>query len=372
MKERNRLDNCGICVISLWYSPGHYEHIKALLCLINAAGYDSVAYLDSRYEKLARDDINIVYANQRPLPKANYYIVYNTSTKDCAVYNHAKRSGWRAKWLYVYHEPFKGYFETIEHFAVEEKNARDAAKTIIRHQYTRGMLKRSDMILLPSASAVGEYQKRSSRYNKAYSEFPLVLCDEADIDTGGRRQFFSFIATASKDKGFEAFLSFVEYASERDESLMFQIVTRSNISKYLVGNIATLIGSGKMLVTHGRDLEEDEIREAFLRSRCTWFAYNRSNQSGAVCKAMMYGSPVIYTPVGSFAEFLGSGCGEMVQDNRDAEEIYNALLAIEQSEAAYVAAARRVFVNSFSCSSRVGSLLRILKLVDSSSGTTRR
>ena len=341
-----------ICIISLWFSPGHLDHIDALCRMFCDLGHEAFAYLDPAYREFVSDDIKVIYSDSNELPKADLFLVWNVSPKDWRLVANQKKAHPLSKWVFTCHEPYLGLVETIRSFAPFYRNCPLILKVYIRHHvFTKPLLTASDMIMLASDVALERIGSSDPRLVSKCVVLPLPFTDHYSNNDGStKRDCFSFIATAAPDKAFDKFLGFVTFAAKRDLSMRFQIVTRSKIRKMLTPELLDLEAEGRLLVMEGRDLKGSEIDAAFARSDCSWFAYNASTQSGAVCKALMFGSPVIYTNVGSFADFLDPSCGICINSNSDELEIYEAYQTIRGEAEYFHHGARRCYLRQFDTS----------------------
>lgn len=337
-----------VCVISQWFSPGHTDHIVALCRMFVHLGYEATAFLNSEYRDYVTDDMQIFYSDEQELPLADLYLIWNISPKDWRSIRASRKTGSSSKWVFTYHEPYLGVIGTIKSYGFNEKNWPYTFKALVRQLFTRPVLGASDLILFASEKASEQCRLSNPEFAGKGVVLPLPFPDYfLDEDTAGPREYFSFVATASPDKAFKNFLNFVIYASEHDDSIKFQVVTRTDISEMLTPDLRELEGNGRLRIEHGRDLSTNEINAAFKRSNCCWFAYNRSNQSGALCKALMFGVPVLYTNVGSFPDYLDATCGVCVESNIDNAEIYKGYQRILENADSYRKAARERYLTQF-------------------------
>ncbi len=336
-----------ICLISLWYSPGHLDHLYAIASMFEGLGYTTFIYLNGRYRDMGDSAYKAVYQDEAALPNADLYLIWNTSTEDWRLLRKYKRALPASKWAFVYHEPYKGLARTVERFGLEENNWRDVLKTVVRHMFTKPLLTNVDLLVFPSQTAFDEYSSRCPSMVGKCTVLPLPYLDKCPSFTEYSRDFFSFIATASPDKAFDRYLRFIEKAASGCKDIKFQIVTRSPVRQLLSPVLIELERDSRLVIKEGRDLDSSEIDEAFMSSFCCWFAYNRSNQSGALCKSLMFGTPVIYTNVGSFPSVVGTDCGALVESNEDCNEILAAVQAIRSDFDRFSASARRRYLELF-------------------------
>lgn len=204
------------------------------------------------------------------------------------------------------------------------------------------------MILLPSNKAVDYYEKICVKYNKHYSLFPLVFTDEANNAINpNEKKYFSFISTVQNSKNFTMFLDYIKFKAKISSDSMFQIATRTDCSEYIDAELKALIKKKRLIINHAHSLSNTEINQAYARSNCTWMLYNRSTQSGVLCKSFMFGTPVIASNIGSFSEVVNSDNGIILPESYTLEDIDRAYENIKNNFDHLCNGARQTFVSHF-------------------------
>lgn len=279
--------------------------------------------------------------------KADMLLIYNMSTRDSKYISDLRQANPKLKVMFVYHEPWFGFKSWLKDLITKRESIIDSIKTFGRYYFVKPILKKSDLILLPSKKAEEYYQKICIRYNQNYTLFPLIFTDEAENFSTEKKEYFSFISTASNSKNFNKFIEYIKYRSKIDTETKFQIATRTDITTYLDDTLQVLIKSGRLIVNHGHALSNAEINHAYAISNCTWMLYNRSTQSGVLCKSFMFCSPVIASNIGSFREFVNDSNGIILSNGYSMSDIDGAYNKIIANLFEYSDGARNTFLDSF-------------------------
>lgn len=337
-------------IMSAKYAPGHFSHMIAYSKLFESVGYKPVMLIDKQYKNLKKEYTEYKYETFDNIYsiKANVLLIYNMSIFDSRYIKILKKKNPNIKILFVYHEPWFGFKKWITDLLKRNESIKDSIKTLGRFFFVQGILRNADKILLPSNKAVEYYKKMCIKYNKNYFLFPLVFTDESEesIELTDKK-YFSFISTVQNSKNFELFIKYIKYKAKKDSKIRFQIVTRSDISAHLDDELKILIKKGVLLVNYGHDLTNAEINHAYKISNCTWMLYNRSTQSGVLCKAMMFGSPVIASDIGSFREVVDGNNGLILSDKYSLEDIEKSHETILRDLESYSKNSRKTFLNKF-------------------------
>lgn len=357
-----------ITIASLKFSPGHYSLIKGFLGLFTQKGYRVTLILDSRYKAFVQHDNecnDVVYYGhaQDEYPKHVFaHVIVNMSTRDNRYINSLKKESPELKVLFMYHEPFRGYAETISKMISGDRNLKHSAIIIARHLFSKTLLKKSSIVMLPSENAKKEYEKNDIVYNEVYEVFPLVYVDErTEHHASLKKEYFSFIATAIKSKGFPEYLAFIKWVANKDKTMKFQIITKTDISEQIDEQIQALVSAGRLIIKQGQSHTDETMHEAYARSCCTWFGYNSLTQSGVLCKSFMLGSPGIATELGGFEEYITGENSLFISSNKDCEEIYSAYKEIQKRLPAFEVSARETFLSRFLYSNMLDKTEEILK-----------
>ena len=344
-----------VLIASLKFSPGHSSHLMAYQTMFSDMGYSAELLLDCGYQSFIErdflDDCVFVDGKNASLEyrgEADLVVIYNLSPWDASLIHAIRSRNSRAKVAIVYHEPYRGLSETLGSFAKGDRGLKHVVSILGRHAVSRSVLKQCDQVWLPSQNAVDEYVRVDARINPSYYYFPLIFRDETSEETEAlERKYFSYISTALPAKGFAEFLACVKDFSRRDESIRFQIVTKTVISKHLDEELNRLIAEGRLYVEQGKPQPNEVMNRAYAQSLCTWFGYKASTQSGVLCKAFMFGSPGIATRLGAFQECIDGTNSLFVDSNRDIDGIYDAFRQIEGNSKAFSARARSTYFELF-------------------------
>lgn len=339
-------------VMSAKFAPGHFSHTLAFYRLFEACGFEPSLFLCDGYRSFldAAPDYRAVPLDASA-PAPDILLIYNLSMDDMRYVRPFLRENPSMRVWFVYHEPWPGFAAWAAHFLRGRESFAESVKAFGRYVFVRPLMKHVETVLLPSDAARSRYEAHCAGFNRnaRYRTFPLVFTDEAQgvsIDAS-ERKYFSFIATAWRNHGFDRFLDYVRYKAP-DPSVFFRIATRSDIRAALRDRtLQSLIRQGRLLVRQGRPLSNDEINRAYASSGCTWSLYRRSYQSGVLCKAMMFGSPVIASEAGSFREFVDGDNGVSLSADASLDEIDRAYQEIRRRGPEMSDAARRTFLNVF-------------------------
>ena len=63
-----------ICLVSLWYSPGHLDHLYALSEMFEDLGYKSCIYLSDQYSHMVDTSFPVFFEKDGKLPEADLYL----------------------------------------------------------------------------------------------------------------------------------------------------------------------------------------------------------------------------------------------------------------------------------------------------------
>ncbi|MGN0160217.1 MAG: hypothetical protein ACI4AQ_02385 [Lachnospiraceae bacterium] len=313
-------------IVSRKYNYGHLCLLLGWAQLLLEINIEPVFFLDRQYERLfTAYPYKCIYSYKELIKKSDfdYMIINNISIEDSKCIKLLKTIS-DVKILFYYHEPWRGFKAELKHYPNDLKGL---CMQIARVSFARLVIKEADVVLCPSAFAADIYSNNEARINANYKICPLPFMDEAE-NISYSKKYFSFISTANLDKGIDHFFSFIKYASKIDNQISFCVCTKTDISEYIDYEIKDLISSNRLLLQHGRILEEEEINEAYNNSLCTWLCYKSSTQSGVLVKTFMWGSPCVATPVGVFPNQINGLNGVLVNSSEAYKEIYSAYKTI--------------------------------------------
>lgn len=356
-------------IMSAKYSPGHFSHMLAYYKLFEESNYQPYLFVDNQYNSFLRD-----YNEFKSIVLDTYFdvipdilLIYNLSSKDMKYVKQLKRKNAKLKVYFVYHEPWYGLKEWVYDLIKHNESMVHSFKALGRYIYAKPVLKIADKVILSSNKAVDFYKKNCIKYNKNYDLFPLVFTDESSSDNTSLikdKKYFSYISTAVAAKNFDVFIKYIKYRSRKDKNALFQIATRTDISSYIDSEIQSLIDSKRLIVNYGHSLSNAEINHAYAISCCTWMLYKRSTQSGVLCKAMMFGSPVIASDIGSFKEFVDGSNGIVLNENYSFQDIDKAYGSIMSELESFSQNARKTFLNKFLYVNQVERFRKLLSIND--------
>lgn len=343
-------------IISQKFNFGHLSGLMAWNCMLTKLGYDVKYFIDYNYGELL--GTNICISNEE-IYESNLVVIFNISTKDAKLIRRIKKKNKDLKVIFIYHEPWRGLSNELVRYSKDFKNF---LKQCARKMFARQLLLITDIVICPSQEAMDIYSKSEAKINNHYILFPLTFKDEFNqLNYIENKKYFSFISTATVDKGIDCFFEFIKYASKLDDQIVFQVVTSSSIDKYVDEQVETIIKSGRLVIKQNQGLSEDEMNDAYNKSKCTWLAYRSSTQSGVIAKSFMWGSPCIATPVGVFKNVIDGSNGKIVTSCNDFESILSAYYKISNNQINYQNNARLTFNNLYNADNRVKDLRKILE-----------
>lgn len=353
-----------VYIMSAKFAPGHFSHMLAYYKLFVEAKCNPILYLDRLYEPFVNEakEYKCEYIDSSLKPYADIVLIYNLSRFDKHYIRQFNKTNKKTKFIFVYHEPWTGLKKCINNYITRKESLIDSIKAFGRYIFAIPVLKKSKIVLLPSKKAQCDYKEYCLRYNKNFYIFPLVFTDECTYRGSEKsKKYFSFISTASCSKNFDMFLSYVKYKSKKSPDTLFQISTRSNIDIYIDEELKKLISSGNLIINHGHDLSNSEINHAYEISNCVWLLYSRSTQSGVMCKAMMFGSPVIGSDLGSFSEVIDGSNGLILHDGYSLEDIEKSHEIILNNLELYSKNSRKTFLNKFYYKNQISNFSMIIE-----------
>lgn len=328
-------------IVSSNFSPGHFSHMLAYYKLMEEIGYETYLYCDEKYILFFKDEIGdirvINIKNKKNKIYPDVIIIQNPSIKNTNLVRFFNKN---CKKIYIYHEPWDGIKEKLK-----EGKKQFIKFSLIKFFQTR-LLKKVDLVLLPSNKAIKNYENYEASYNNSYKHLPLLFDDELNEKVKFEiKEYFSFIGGATKSRAFSKFIKFIKYANKENKDLKFQIVTRINIQQFLDEELKLMIKEGNLIIQHGKTLLNEEINLAYKRSYAVWNLYNRSTQSGVLTKALMFGTSSICTAIGSFEEVIEDNYnGIILVNNENNFEILNAVKKIKRKKEFFATNSRAFFM----------------------------
>lgn len=333
---------------SFKYNPGHFSHLIASYKLFESLGEETCLFVNEQFNEMDTENKYNKYHKFSDFrnKKIGKAVIWFPSLQNIllVIYLHIFH---KSKIFYVFHEPFdsitnyrKGgfsYFRILKFYLIDLINI-----IVVRF---------SHVIILPSNKSYEIYSKRYKNFNSNYHLMPLLFDDEADSEEleTAEKKYISYIGTIAEDHAFNKYINFlISVMDDVDfENFKFLIATKSNIDKHNYSKIEKYIKNGKVKLIEGKPLSNKEINTCYLKSIVVWNAYDRSNQSGVLPKAFMFGTPVIVT-INNTSEFLvNNKNGMIITDNTNQDEIKSAILNITENINSFKKYSRESFFKFF-------------------------
>ena len=349
-------------IVSLNFNPGHFSHLTANYRMFAECGYAPCLYVHPQFN--AMDEKNTFRKVNTPgdlkaLGQIGAAVFWFPSLKN-VVEMFRLRFLHGARLIYVFHEPF----DSITSYHRSGFGFAKIAKIMLINLVNVPLLWMAHEVVLPSSTSYKLYDKKYRWLNASFQRIPLLFDDELAGDdlAVGAKDCISYIGTVAADHAFDRFVDFVAYAVQHkllpDKS--FLIATRSEIPPREHEILRRLAGSGRVIVQSGRPLSTDEINAHYHRSAVVWNAYNRSNQSGVLPKAFMFGAAVI-SSARTLNEFVDDQLtGIVIRDNSDMAEIGTAIADICANGPRYANACRSKFLSTFYYRSKMKEFVDLL------------
>lgn len=347
-------------IVSNKFSYGHLSGLMGWYSMLSKIGYKTSFYCDKEYKKQIDSTKYDFVEDIKEIDPLDLVVIFNISTKDGRLCTYLKHKNKKIKLIFIYHEPWRGLQEEKIRFKNDSINL---VKQVGRHLFARKVIKKSDLIICPSDQGFHYYENNEMKLNKNCVVFPLVFFDDCKGLYLIKKEYISFISTASKDKAFDCFIDFVKYSSEINEKLKYQIVTQTDINNCLDERLIKLIKNERLYIKQGHGLSESEINSAYNNSLVTWLAYNSSTQSGVIAKAFMWGSPCVATPVGVFTQIVNGKNGILVSKPDKYKEILKAVEKIQHESENYFREARETFNYIYNSDNKIVDIKKILDMI---------
>lgn len=357
-------------IVSLNFNPGHFSHLIANYNLFKDCGLTPYLYVNKSFNQM--DEKNefrkINYPSELSTLKTIGAAVFWFPSLKNILEIIRLRIFFKSKIIYIYHEPFdsiKSYYNSGFRF-------KKIVKICLINLVNIPVILLSHRIVLPSSSSFSLYQNKYTFLNKNYSLIPLLFGDEADpISEEIPKKFISYIGTVAADHAFDRFVDFVELAIKNDwfPDLKFLVATSSKIPIREKDILEPYLQSGKVVISEGHPMTNEEINHYYRDSLVVWNAYNRSMQSGVLPKAYMFGAAVIVL-CRNTNEFVDNHrTGVLIIDNKNTIEIKKAVEEILDQKALFFQNCRNKFFEKFYYKNKMGDYLSLLDNKPSSNTT---
>lgn len=349
-------------IVSLNFTPGHFSHLTANYRMFGECGYDPCLYVHPQFNTMdEKNDYRKVNApvELKALGKIGAAVFWFPSLKN-VVEMFRLRFLHDARLIYVFHEPF----DSVANYHRSGFGPIKIAKIMLINLVNVPLLWMAHEVILPSSTSCALYTKRYRWLNASFQRIPLLFDDELSVDdlAVGAKDCISYIGTVAADHAFDHFVEFVAYAVQQDllPGKSFLIATRSEIPPREHEILQGLAGSGRVIVQSGRPMSTNEINAHYQRSAVVWNAYHRSNQSGVLPKAFMFGAAVI-SSARTLNEFVDDHVtGIVIRDNSDMAEIAAAISDICANGPRYAEACRSKFLSTFYYRSKMKEFIDLL------------
>lgn len=334
-------------LVSRRFNPGHISHIEANARLLREFGAEIKYRLHERYFTFPGCEFSrskARFPDCIALGRGDLFIVWFPSIS-VLIDIICVRLLTQARVVYVYHEPYTSFASYRRSGFSISKVLRIMAVSFV----SRAICNLSHKIILPSERAFNSVGGAKSQLSR-YAKINLMFVDEATPELlSAPRSFISYIGTIAEDHAFEDFVGLVHdcISNNRLETYRFLIATRSNIPVGLAEKLLFCTSSGRLIVSCGRPLSNEEINGFYGRSFVVWNAYRRSMQSGVLPKAYMFGTPVIVSSANKSEFFEDGQHGVLIPDGCTTTEFVEAILRIERRWGALSSNCRSFYLNSF-------------------------
>ncbi len=176
-----------------------------------------------------------------------------------------------------------------------------------------------DIAILHSRRALRLFEWRYPEFQGEKHLIPLPFQDDPSPAARPRR-YISFLGRADRAKGIELFFTLVEGFAKNGLGGEFQIVTSSNIDKYL--KILSAEALQRLRVVNRPQISDQDLRRAAAESLAVLALYKETMQSGVIPVAWMKGTPVIGTDIEGITEWVqDKETGVIVSADPSLEEI---------------------------------------------------
>ena len=349
-----------VLIISLNFNPGHFSHLVANYKLFEDCGFTPYLYIHKSFNYM--DEKNEFRKINRSSELSGLKEIYAAVFWFPGLKNTYEiiklRILFRSKIIYIFHEPF----DSIKNYYKAGFGFKDIVRICLINLVNISVILLSHRLVLPSSTSFSLYERKYTILNNNYSLIPLLFDDENFKKEEFHKKFISYIGTIANDHAFDRFVAFVDAAIKNDwfPDLNFLIATRSNIPAREKNILKPHMQSGKVVIAEGHPMTTSEINHYFSSSFVVWNAYNRSNQSGILPKAYMFGAAVVVSSnnVSKFMENHKTGI--IVYDNNDVWEIKKAVEEILSKKEFFSENCRKKFLGTFYYKSKISDFNALL------------
>ncbi len=265
-----------------------------------------------------------------------------------------------AKLIYLFHEPIDNY-SSFRHSGFTKKQI---FRLFLVNQFNKFVSLISTFILLPSNKSYITYRRSYKYLNNRYFLVPLLFDDESKLCSvnSAERKFISYIGSIASDHAFEKFCGFVIYAINNKlfQDKIFLIATSNTLNPLIKKELLSLGCNVNLKIADGDWLSNQEINYYFSKSAIVWNAYDRSNQSGVLAKAFMFGTPVLGNSLIPNEYIIQNHNGIYLKDNADVAEIAVTVQKLIDNIVNLSKYSRDTFLNKFYYKNYISEFNRIL------------
>lgn len=353
-----------VAIISLRYHPAYIQHLIAYAKMLREMGCIPILILHRTYGDPAElSNVGEVRFMDDPAVASKYLcaIMVNASLQNKELM--LKLKSLQVKILYLYHEPWNlslGY--------LRNEGVLNSIRGALAHRAIVPVLKLADRVILESEYGLNAYRTHDIRYNTRCSYFPQIFDDELNQSTNqgatGKR-YFGYIGNVCRAHSFDQFLAFMRTSLAAECNIDFLIATRNRLPDAVLSDPILQRSPEKVVLRSGRPLASSEINDCYARCYCVWNLYRRSTQSGVLPKALMFGTPVIASQIGSFPEHVVEGESGRLLPEYDFNRIMTALKDFRSRASIYHNHCRAQFLRTFHYRSQIETFHKILYEMDS-------
>lgn len=274
-----------------------------------------------------------LFEKQRP----DFLCIYNPHPVNFAVIKLAKLfspNGVRAIYL---HEPAAPY----------KKAYRFKARLFLAivESCQKLALTNSSDVILPSPKAMELFEEYFPNYHGSKHYAPLLISDHLR-KAERKRQYFSMIGRFNFFKRLDIFIDTINYVADKGEDFKFQIVTASDIEKYL--HKLTSAGRSKTYIVRKKKLADEDIYNSLAGSIAVLSLQPVITQSGVVPVAFMQSTPVIALSDPGFTQFVRHRVnGWILPKDFSIEDIIEAMKSVRNNFETLSANARESYLEQF-------------------------
>lgn len=350
-------------IVSVKYAPGSYKEFVLMGKKLRSSGME-VKYLLSKC---------YAWIHKEPLSKS--YFVTKSSGPLTILIDSIKFFVWQWAWLLLlfkktppdflcFYNPhplnfaIAGLARLCSPYGIRVVYLHEPAKPDKKNYGFRGQmffqivefcqklaLAYSTDVILASPVGIKLFEKYFPNYRGAKHYAPLLLPD-CPSKSDRRRQYFSMVGRFNFSKQLDTLIDAANYAAEKGEKFRFQVVTASNIDKY-VKRLTAAAKETFRIVNHDK-ISDEEISQALAQSYAVLCLQPMVTQSGVVPVAFMNETPVIARSTPGFAQFVQHGLnGWLVGECFEMSELIEAMKSVKNNFGSLSVGARQSYLELF-------------------------